>query len=336
MSDEGRWRYAPLVGACAGLLVSLVDIGVASAIGVSFASAGHDVTLWVWLYLALSFGVLGWFIGDLLRRRREARRAAQALVAEQRLVSELSERLAIKEKLASLGQLAASIAHEVKNPLAIMRSAVQNLAEAAEARDDERGADDDEQRGYQMVIEEIDRLSGVVGSLLDLARPPALERHVTDVAKLIERVQLLTRPICERRGVRVERAGDSAAAFVDVDADLLTQVLLGLVDNALQASPAGAMVELEARIDAQRERVELRVSDAGEGVDEALRDKVFEPLYTTRSAEGGHGLGLAVARQIVEAHDGRIEVRDAEPRGACFVVSLPRAASARVTGAAAA
>ena len=123
--------------------------------------------------------------------------------------------------------------------------------------------------------------------------------------------------------------GEVDAIDANVDPDLIAQVLVGLVDNAIEAVPAGGEVRLEARSDGGQ--IELSVTDSGPGVPADLRGRVFEPFFTTRAA--GIGLGLAIARQIVEAHGGTIQVEQSTSGGARFSVTLPAADRAATAAA---
>jgi signal transduction histidine kinase len=294
----------------AGILLAAVDIFIAVALGLRFEANGRDVTLLVWVYLAASFGVLGFLIGYLVEvRRREQRGAA--------VIREQAERLAQNEKLASLGQLAAAIAHEVRNPLAIIRSSVQNVAETLP---DSAG---ETRRACSFVTEEIDRLTRVTSTLLHFVRPLRVESRDVAVAALFEQVALLAAQMLAPKELRLHREAAPGLPALRADADLTCQVLLGLIANAAEATPRAGEIRLSAAH--SDGRIELAVSDAGSGVAQDLRAKIFEPFFTTR--EGGTGLGLAVARQIVQAQGGTIRVGDAEGGGARFVVTLPSAAA---------
>src|SRR5262249_30233487 len=134
----------------------------------------------------------------------------------------------------------------------------------------------------------------------------------------------------EARGIRLERGNAAGLPAVKADPDLLVQVLVGLLSNAASVVPAGGQVLLEAR--AVGKAVELAVADTGPGVPREIRGRVFEPFFTTR--DKGTGLGLAVARQIVEAHSGQIDVGDRPGGGARFVISLPFVADGAGAGGA--
>jgi signal transduction histidine kinase len=142
------------------------------------------------------------------------------------------------------------------------------------------------------------------------------------VHELFDRALLLAQDELAGKGLRVQRLEAAGLPAVRADGDLICQVLLGLLSNAAEAAPAGSEVALAA--EARDGLIELAVADAGPGVPPELRGRVFEPFFTTRAR--GTGLGLAVARQIVEAHGGRIAVDEGAGGGARFTVRLPAAA----------
>ncbi len=288
-----------------------------SGFGITFAMNGRDVTLLVAAFFASSMALFGYLVGALMEARRRDRQAAAVIRAQVETISAARARLVQSEKLAALGQLATAIAHEVRNPLAVIRSAAQGLSEAAAPGDAEA------QRACTFITAEIDRLSNVISSLLAFARPPQLAPRAVPVAALFDRALLLAADDLAESGVRVRRDAADVPA-VHADPDLVCQVLLGLLANAAEVVPAGGEIALEAR--PADGAVELAVADSGPGVAPELRERVFEPFFTTRPR--GTGLGLAVARQIVEAHGGRIAVADRPGGGARFVIRLPIASAA--------
>jgi len=191
----------------------------------------------------------------------------------------------------------------------------QGLGEAVPADDAEA------RRACSFITAEIDRLGSVVSSLLGFARPPRLAPRPVAVGTLFEQAMLLARQDLAAKDIRVRRADAPSLPEVQADSDLVVQVLLGLLANAADAVPPGGEVTLDAR--AANGMVEIAVADSGPGIPEELRARVFEPFFTTR--DKGTGLGLAVARQIVEAHQGRIEVADGPGGGARFRITLPEA-----------
>jgi signal transduction histidine kinase len=311
---RGRDRW---VGLAAGLLVAAVDVLGARSMGLAFELNGRAVTGWVWLYLALSFGGLGFLVGWLVELRRRERAALAELRRQTEALDRARLGLAQSEKLAALGQLAASISHEVRNPLAILRSTIQNLEEDPASSADVR-------RTCVFLRDEIDRLSRVTGSILGFARPVVPRPRPVRAADLLERVRMLQPLEVSEKSLALEVRDLSGGAELEVDADLLCQALLGLVTNAAQAAPEGAVITLEAR--RQEREVSLSVIDTGPGVPEGDRERIFEPFYSTRT--DGHGLGLAVVRQIARAHGAAVWVGDNPGGGACFSILLPVAGAA--------
>jgi signal transduction histidine kinase len=324
-ADDARpwWRRERWWCLAIGIAVGLGDLALTLLLGIRFEMNGLDVTLAALALYGSTFAATGFLFGLALEARRRDRRAAAIIAAQMEDVAATRARLAQSEKLAALGQLAAAIAHEVRNALGVIRSAAQGLNEGLPA------ADADAQRACSFITAEIDRLGSVVSSLLSFARPPRLTPRDVAVEALFDQALLLARPELDAKDIRVVRAPEVPLPRVQADSDLIVQVLLGLLSNAAEAVPHGGEVRLEARADGGGV-VEIGVADSGPGIPEPLRGRVFEPFFTTR--DKGTGLGLAVARQIVEAHAGRIEVGERPGGGALFRISLP-AATTRATHA---
>jgi signal transduction histidine kinase len=323
-ADEPRpwWRLERWWGFATGFAIGLGDLALTLALGISFAMNGREVTVAVLLLYACTFATAGLLFGLVLEARRRDRRTAAIIAAQLETVAATRARLAQSEKLAALGQLAAAIAHEVRNALGIIRSAAQGLGEGLPA------GDSDALRASSFITAEIDRLGSVVSSLLSFARPPRLAARAVPVAALFDQALLLARQDLEAKDIRVVRAsGTPAPPDVCADSDLIVQVLIGLLANAADVVPRGGEVRLGAHATGDG-LVEIDVADSGPGVPEDLRARIFEPFFTTR--DKGTGLGLAVARQIVEAHDGRIEVAERPGGGAVFRIALPEAPAARI------
>ncbi len=311
-----RFRHARWWGAAGGILLAILDTGTLVWLGTRFEMNGRDVTWLVSGFFGSSFGTLGYLIGALVEARRRDREAGAIIRSQTEAIGAARARLAQSEKMAALGQLAAAIAHEVRNPLAVIRSAAQGLAEGMPSGDGETA------RACSFITAEIDRLANVVNSLLAFARPLQVEPRPVAVRELFDRALLLAHEELAGKDLHVRRQDPTEVPPVRADADLICQVLLGLLENAAEAVPSGGQVTLAAR--AAEGTVELAVADSGPGVPPDLRARIFEPFFTTRPT--GTGLGLAVARQIVEAHGGRIDVGEGPGGGARFTVRLPIAA----------
>lgn len=228
---------------------------------------------------------------------------------------QIEARMIAMERLAANERLAATVAHEVNTPLQAIESSLHLAGKL----------DNEEQRAayLRLAREEIQRIGRILRQLLDLHRPQEVPMPL-QVNELVERVMLLSGGNLRRRGIHLTRElADSLPQLIG-RADELTQVLLNLVVNAVQVMPRGGRLTLRTELRREGDApalVVVTVQDNGPGVDPALGERIFEPFFTTR--EGGTGLGLAVSRQIVESHNGRIRLESAPGEGACFRIELP-------------
>jgi two-component system sensor histidine kinase HydH len=315
-------RRLDWIGAAAGLALGVTDTWLLTLTGVEMRLGGRDAFALVAATFASSCILLGWLAGRLAMARARLRADAETIRRQQAALV-ASERAAFEnEKLAAIGRLAAGIAHEVRNPLGVIRSS------AAMVRDHFPPADD-AHRACGFILDEIDRLDGLIASLLAFARPTTLRVRPAALQDVVARATALADETLRRRDAKLAAAIAAPDAELTVDPDLIAQVLLGLVTNAAEAVAPGGHVELRARVEPAA--VVLAVADDGPGVPEADRTRVFEPFYTTKAS--GTGLGLAMAERIARAHGGELRVvpgAGAGPggRGACFELVLPSAKAA--------
>lgn len=232
-----------------------------------------------------------------------------------------------RDRLAALGEMAAGIAHEIRNPLNIMRNAAQRLLR----RTPEGEADQREMS--QFIIEEVDRLNRVVSQFLTFARHPLPDPQPTDLNALVQRALGVLAPEADEAAVTVELRLEPELTPALLDPEQGYRVLLNLVQNAFQqmAPQGGGRLTVSTRtispsVDDATDPgrlVQLEIADTGPGIKADLLDRVFNPFFTTR--EHGVGLGLSLVHNIVAAHGGEITVTSAPGRGATFVISLPAA-----------
>jgi len=262
-----------------------------------------------------------------IRRGRAARAQLADLhdeLAESLIrLQESEEQLIQAEKLSSLGQMAASIAHEINNPLAgvlvYIRLIAKRLAGGTLARDETLDM-------LSRMAREIDRSARIIRNLLDFARPSELSLGDVDVNRVVGDALGLVGHRATLGRIELIEELDSDPPKVYADSDQLRQVLVNLTLNAIQATPPGGRVIVRTgRTDDGSLRAE--VEDTGHGISEANRSKLFTPFFTTKEKGEGVGLGLAVAKGIVEKHAGEITVRSVEGEGTTFILILPVRAS---------
>jgi two-component system sensor histidine kinase HydH len=225
----------------------------------------------------------------------------------------LEEQIRRADRLASLGHLSAGVAHEIRNPLGIIKGSASILHRRFGGKEGEEGL-------TESIVAEVDRLSDVVTNLLDFARPKPpniVEANLNAVVgKALQLAQL-------HRGGRIEIRNELSPdlPLIPIDPEQCEQVFLNLVLNALEAMEAGGTLTVASDYDPAEDEAVVTVSDTGVGIDPESREKIFDPFFTGKSQ--GTGLGLSVTHMIVEAHNGRIEVESEVGKGSTFRVRFP-------------
>lgn len=233
-----------------------------------------------------------------------------------RQVRRLEAEVRRREKLAAVGNLAAGVAHEIRNPLSSIRGyAAYFGAKFAPGSEDRQAA--------EVMIREVDRLNRVISELIEFARPSDIKRRPMRLSDLAAHAARLTLPDAKGRGVAIDLAEAAGGPEILADPDRLTQALLNLCLNAIQAMDAGGVMRL-ATGTAPDGRAYISVADTGGGIATAERDRIFDPYYTTKPH--GTGLGLPIAHKIVVAHGGEIRLTMRPEGGTLATVYLPTAA----------
>lgn len=260
----------------------------------------------------------GFLAGELALLHTLASQVASA-AEHARLCQSLSNSKRILERtsgLLAVGTVAAGLAHEIRNPLVAVQTFLQILPDRLD--------DPEVTNEFRTVaLAEVRRVSKLIGDLLGMTRTPGVSLAPTDLEDVVDQVVRLLRVSAERSQIELRRAG-SALPMGYADAPRLKQALLNLVLNAIQASPAGAVVTVGTctSVDAAGRRfVEIAVRDQGPGIPTHQREAIFDPFFTTK--EAGTGLGLAMARQIVVDHGGEIHVASEEGAGSTFFLQVP-------------
>ena len=218
------------------------------------------------------------------------------------------------ERLAAVGQLAAGVAHEIRNPLTSIKMLIQ-----AGREDPVTGLSEED---LQVIEREIRRLERSLQTFLDFARPPRLERRQQNLICLIDQTLSLIRGRAEKQHVTIDFQPPSGPVQIDADGEQLQQVLVNLLLNALEALPLGGTIDVT--VQPGPSSVEVRVRDSGAGISVELLPRLFEPFASDK--ETGLGLGLVVSRRIVEDHGGMLQARNRPDGGAEFTFALPKRA----------
>lgn len=316
-----RLYYVPVLAAA-------VLFGLRGGLAASlFASAAYLPHIWLhWHHLqhtyALNqyaelviFNVVGGVTGILSDQIHRARaRAEKTSTQLQRAYSELRqtfEQLLRADRINSLGELSAAVVHEVRNPLASIKGAVEIL-------EDEIPTGSPRREFAGIIKQEVDRLDALVDEFLRFARPHKPAVAPASLNEVVQAVLTLIAQRAEAQGVSVEEQLVSDLPSVTVDAEQIKQLLLNLAINALQAMPQGGRLTLRTRLDAKDAIVEIE--DTGSGVEPRLQARIFDPFFTTK--EKGTGLGLSIAYKIAFEHGGSLTLANGE-QGALFRLSLP-------------
>jgi signal transduction histidine kinase len=254
------------------------------------------------------------------KRRLEREIKQHALELERRVeertaeLVQAHERLAHQQKIAALGQVAAQVAHEVKNPLAGLLLYAMHLKTKAVDK-----LSSDELKLVDKIIETINHLTMTVEQVMEFARPVRLAQRPLDLNLVVRDVLQLAEPQLAAASVLTKVILEDAGATAMLDETSMRAVLMNLVLNAVQAMPGGGLLSVRTQTDGARALV--RITDTGTGMSSEQVEKVFEPFYTTKSK--GLGLGMAYARKVVEQHEGTIRVESREGLGTSVLIDLP-------------
>jgi signal transduction histidine kinase len=267
----------------------------AAAAGKSHANTAHELSL------DPATAALHGRLHKFLRRQRKRE-------------EEVASRLAHVDQLASLGQLSAGLAHEIKNPLAGIQGALEVL----------KGETSDPSTAgvYDEMLRELKRVNGILQRLLDSGRPAPLRLTDTDLSRLVAETVELLQPALRRKKIELSAEVASDLPQAQLDGSKIRQVLVNLVQNAAEEmDESGGHVIVRASALPERGGVILAVEDDGPGIAAENRDRIFEPFFTTKFS--GTGLGLAISKGLIEQHGGSIEVDSEIGRGTTFFVFLP-------------
>lgn len=226
--------------------------------------------------------------------------------------TEVESQLQVVSRLEAINRLTGGVAHEIKNPLNAIAARVALIESIIEG-------DAEAEKEIRIVADEIHRLDRVVRTFLDFTQPLQLSREELDLGALTESVVAAVEPDARNRGISLLCSGEFGAVWARGDRDLLHQALLNIIVNAVEATPAGGQVQVEASVSDGACR--LRITDTGSGIPESVKNKIFQLYFTTKS--GGSGIGLAVAYRSLQLHGGDIKVESQVGEGTSFELTIP-------------
>lgn len=323
-----RLYYLPIIlaalwfGLRGGLACSLA-VSIAYAPHVLFQWGGH-ITLEMEKYLEiLLYNVVGGTTGLLAQREQERsaelQKTADGLAQSYKKLQEQSEQIIAIEKnlrhaerLSTLGEMAAVLAHEIRNPLGSIRGTAEIL------RDDYQPGDPK----YEFIdiqIKETERLNRVVEDFLRMAKPQLIEKAPCCIQTELETVMTLVANDAKKRGIRLELSASPLKTIISADGDKLRQAFLNIVINALQATPSNGNVTVTIRETGSD--VEISFCDDGPGILPENLHRIFEPFFSTKG--DGSGLGLAITKNIIEGHGGILLIDSLPGEGTTVLIKLP-------------
>jgi len=238
------------------------------------------------------------------------------LLRDLREIRDLQEKVRRSERLASLGRLAAGVAHEIRNPLSSIRGFAQYFLNRLKGREEEQGY-------ASIMIKEVDRLNRVITELLDFARPKPPHREPHSLENILTQTLMVLEPELSKRKVEVNKECEPNLPTVLVDRDQISQAFLNLLLNSLESIDGGGKIQVRLKKGGVPSSVIINIADTGRGIPPEDLEKVFEPFFSTKRQ--GTGLGLAIVHQIIESHGGDIIVESEEGMGTTFQITLPGA-----------
>jgi len=222
------------------------------------------------------------------------------------------------ERLASLGEMVASVSHEIKNPLGIIHSTAEILNKRL------RDQAPSSKHLAEIIITETSRLDDIVREFLDFARPQVPDFATATINDPLKKVIEFMQPELAKKQVTLEQNLDPIPAPVDIDQNLLYRAFLNLFVNAIHAMPEGGTLSVTSSLasEGRQKNIVIRITDTGIGISEEKLGLIFTPFYTNKNR--GTGLGLAIVKNIIEEHNGTIDVKSAKGEGTTFIITLPQ------------
>jgi signal transduction histidine kinase len=290
------------------IITGLIASGVAQWVAGRIAKPLLDLTAWVRRFRKSSD-----CISPAVSGAQEVRELGVAFGQLTEDLERSHQQVIHAAKLAVVGEMATIMAHEVRTPLGILQTTAQMLQWETELSSEG-------QEMTQMIVEESARLNRLISTLLDCARPRLPNMQPQDLHKIIQRVIELLATQAQKKAIQIDWLKSENAAIIECDEELLVQVFLNLILNAIQIVPAGGRIRIRTDC-SDAIAIKITVEDDGPGIPPENYVRLFDPFFTTR--EGGIGLGLTVTQQIIAVHGGHLAADKSDLGGACFTLFLP-------------
>lgn len=301
------WRGGLLSATCSGLCY-LPHILLAWR-----GSPHYEFDQYAEIIVFFLVGLVTGVLADRERRRsEELQRTTEELGTVYRDLQNSFEHLKRADRLSAIGQLSASLAHEIRNPLGSIDGAANILGNP-------ETSDELKQECLGIIKKECRRLSQLLKNLLDFARPRPPAFRPANPSLLVDSVIALISHSAQQNGIKIRKINPPSTPVIEIDPDQITQVVLNLAINSIQAMPQGG--ELEFAVSQKDDAVVFSVKDEGEGIPAEDLDKIFDPFFTTK--ESGTGLGLSVVHQILTQHGGTVQAHRNPTKGMTFQAALP-------------
>ena len=226
-------------------------------------------------------------------------------------IKQLQEKTKMMERLALLGKVVAEISHEIKNPLMMIGGFANQLLKSV--------SDEKSKKKLEIIVNEVKRLENLLASIKEYYAPPLPTRDKIEVSSLLKEIFLLIKEECKRRNIKAELNIMHKETFILGNEEKLKQVIINIAKNGIDAMKEGGRLSISSR--KEKDRVEISISDTGNGIPEEIRDKIFDPFFTTKT--DGSGLGLGISKKIIEDHNGKLNFITEEGKGTTFIISLP-------------
>jgi len=240
-------------------------------------------------------------------------RGVVIIVRDLTMIRELEQKVIVSEKFAALGRLSAGVAHEIRNPLNSIRGFIQYFQKKLKL-------DEEDYQYTDLMLSEVDRLNRVISKLLAYSRPREPRLSIRSPEEILDHCLQVVEREASEAGVELHRKPRcESVPLVLMDTDQMTQVVLNILINSIQATPAGGRISVGCERDANG-RLQIVLEDSGEGIPKENMDKIFDPFFSTKKK--GTGLGLAIVKSIIEAHAGDIEIESEPGRGTRFIITL--------------